>query len=67
MPFLALLAPFAGCLEQLLKLLNTLLEGTPVGIRNATAIAWWKRWEPLVLLGLPPEAKVAVKEAVKDL
>ena len=35
-------------IEQILKLVNNLLEGTPVEIRQANATAWFFLWWPLM-------------------
>lgn len=34
-------------IEQILKLVNTLLEGTPVEVRQANAVTWFFMWWPL--------------------
>lgn len=34
-------------IEQILKLVNNLLEGTPVEIRQANAVTWFFMWWPL--------------------
>jgi hypothetical protein len=54
---------FIPLITEGLKLINNILEGTPIEVRKAHALAWWAAWEPVVLGTIKSEA---IKQAIKD-
>lgn len=54
-----------GILEQVLKLVNTLIEGIPAEQRRATAIAWFWLWWPVAKLWLTDEQEKQIEAIIK--
>jgi hypothetical protein len=50
-----------GLIEQALRLVNNILEGTPIEIRRATAIAWWGIWESVIMATASKETQDRIR------
>jgi hypothetical protein len=55
-------APIIALIEQILRLINLLIEGTPIEQRRATAIAWFHATWPFVSWALPADIRKQVEE-----
>ena len=58
-------APILAVIEQVLRLINNLIEGTPMEQRRATALGWYKATWPLVAWAIPEATRVQIEEIMK--
>lgn len=54
--------PILAVIEQVLRLINNLIEGTPMEQRRANAIGWYKATWPLVAWAIPVETRKQIEE-----
>jgi len=58
--------PIIALIEQVLKLICLLLEGTPIEQRRAASIAWFHTTWPLVAWAIPEEPRKQVEQIMAD-
>jgi hypothetical protein len=51
-------------LEQILRLINNLIEGTPMEQRRANALIWFHATWPIIKPMLPKDVQAAVEQAM---
>ncbi len=54
--------PVLAVIEQVLRLINNLIEGTPMEQRRATALGWYAATWPLVAWAIPPDIRKQVED-----
>ena len=58
--------PILALIEQVLRLINNLIEGTPLEQRRAAAIAWYHATWPLVSWAIPADTRKQVEQIMSE-
>jgi hypothetical protein len=53
-------------IEQVLRLVNNLIEGTPIEQRRATALGWYQATWPLVAWAIPKETREQIEKIMSE-
>lgn len=61
------LAPIAGMVEQVIRLINNIIEGKPMEQRRAEAVAAWYLGWPLLKLFLKKEQEDQIEAIMKTI
>jgi hypothetical protein len=55
-------AAVLSVIEQVLRLINNLIEGTPMEQRRAVALGWYSATWPLVAWAIPADTRKQIEE-----
>jgi len=58
--------PFIGIVEQALKLINNLLEGTPPEVRFKQAQIWFELWRPILVAFIPEDRRETLAKVLEQ-
>jgi hypothetical protein len=59
-------AAVLSVIEQILRLINNLIEGTPMEQRRATALGWYRATWPLVAWAIPADTRKQIEEIMSQ-